>query len=78
MYEVKYVDGHKASLTVNAITQKMFAQVNDEEIIHVLFDETIDHLRTVLALKQADAFIATSSGNRRRQETTKGWDMLIR
>ena len=55
----------------------MFAKFNDEGNIHVLFDEIIDHRSTVLALKQADAFIATSSVNRRRQETTKGWDMLV-
>ena len=78
VYEVEYVDGHKASLTANAIAQNIFAQVNDEGNRHVLFDEIIDHRHTALALKQADTFIVTSSGNRRRQETTKGWDMLIR
>ena len=78
MYEVEYVDGHKASLTVNAITQNMFAQVDGKGDIHVLFDKIINYCCTALALKQADAFIVTSSGNRRRQETTKGWDMLIR
>ena len=77
MYEVEYVDGHKASLTVNAIAQNMFAQVDDEGNRHVLFDKIIDHCHTVLALKQADACIVTSSGNRRRRETTKGWDMII-
>ena len=30
VYEVEYVDGHKASLTANAIAQNMFAQVDDE------------------------------------------------
>ena len=78
VYEVEYVDGHKASLTANAITQNMFAQVDDEGNRHAFFDEIIDHRCTALAHKQADAFIVTSSGNRRRRETTKGWDMLIR
>ena len=78
MYEVEYVDGHKASLTANTIAQNMFAQFYDEGNIHVLFDEIINHCRTTLALKQANAFIVTSIGNRRRQDTTKGWDMLIR
>ena len=44
---------------------------------HVLFDKIIDHRHTALVLKQADSFIVTSSGNRRRQDTNKGWDMLI-
>ena len=77
VYEVEYVDGKKSSLTANAITQSMFAQVYDEGNRHILFDEITNHRRTALALKQANAFIVTSSGNRRRQETTKGWDMII-
>ena len=77
VYEVKYVDGHKASLTANSIAQNMFAQVDDEGNRHVLFDEIIYHRSTALALKQADAFIVTLSGNRRRRETTKIWHMLI-
>ena len=77
VYEVEYVDGHKASLTANAIAQNMFVQVDDEGNRHVLFDEIIDHRHTALALKQADAFIVTSSGKRLRRETTKGWGMLI-
>ena len=66
MYEVKYVDGHKASLTANTIAQNMFAQVNAKGNRHVLFDKIIDHHSTALALKQADAFIVTSSGNMQR------------
>ena len=77
VYEVEYVDGHKASLTANAIAKDMFAQVDDEENIHDLFDEIINYRHNALALKQADAFIATSSDNWQRLETTKGWDMLI-
>ena len=29
MYEVEYQDGHKASLSANAMDQNMFAQVNE-------------------------------------------------
>ena len=65
MYEVEYVEGHKALPTANAIAQNMFAQVDDEGSIHVLFDKIFDHRRTALALKQAENFIVTSSGNRR-------------
>ena len=51
MYEVKYVDGHKASLTANAISQNMFAQVDDEGNRHLLFDKIIYHRCTELSLK---------------------------
>ena len=78
MYEVEYFDGHKASLTDSAIAQNMFALFNDEGNRHVLFDKIVDHRHTAIALKQAYAFIVASSGNRRRRENTKGWDILIR
>ena len=64
MYEVEYVDGQKASLTANAIAQNMFAQVDNEENRHVIFEKIVDHRSTALALKQVNAFIVTSSGNR--------------
>ena len=30
VYEVEYLDGHKASLTANAIAENIFAQVDEE------------------------------------------------
>ena len=77
VYEVEYVDGHKSSLTANAISQNMLAQIDNKGNKHVLFGEIIDHHCTALALKRADSFIVTSSDNRRRRETNKVWDMLI-
>ena len=64
MYEVEYFDGKKASLTANATAQNIFAQFDNEGNRHVLFDKIIDHCCTALALKKADTFIVTSSGNR--------------
>ena len=43
VYEVEYVDGHKASLTASDIALNMFAPVNDKGNRHVLFEEIIDH-----------------------------------
>ena len=56
VFEVEYVDGNKASLTANAMTQNMFSQIDDKGNRHVLFDKIINHRRTALALTQADAF----------------------
>jgi hypothetical protein len=45
MYEVEYPNGHKASLTANAITENMFAQVNGEGNCYVLFEDiTLENL----------------------------------
>jgi hypothetical protein len=77
MYQVEYPDGHKASLAANAITENMFAQVDDEGNRHVLFEEIIDHRTDGSELKQQDAFITARSGTQRRRETTKGCESLV-
>ena len=78
MYEVEYIDGHKASLTANAIAQNLFAQVDEEGNRHVLLDEIIDHRKDSTAVAKEDTFITTKSGTKRCKETTKGWDLLMR
>jgi hypothetical protein len=77
MYKVEYPDEHKASLAANAIAENMFAQVDDEGNRHVLFEEIIDHRTNGTEVKQQDAFLTTRDGNKRRRETTKGWEILI-
>ena len=78
MYEVEYADGHKASMAANTIAINMFAQVDEDGNRHVLFDEISDHSSDESAVKQADAFITNKSGTKRRQETTRGWELLVR
>lgn len=78
MYEVEYLDGYKASLTANAIALNLFAQVDEEGNRHVLMDEICDHRVDGTEVKQQDAFLMTSSGNKRRKQTTKGWELLVR
>ena len=78
MYEVEYADGHKASMAANTIAINMFAQVDEDGNMHVLFDEITDHRSDESAVKQADAFITNKSGTKRRRETTKGWEFLVR
>ena len=77
MYEVEYPDGHKASLSANAIAQNMFAQVDEEGNRHVLFDAIIDHRVDGTEVKAMDAFITNKVGHKRRHETTKGWEILV-
>ena len=77
IYEVEYIDGHKASLAANTIAENMFAQVDDEGNRHVLFQEIIDHRVDGTEVKHDDAFIISKNGGRRRRETTKGWEVLV-
>ena len=78
MYKVEYLDGERASLAANNIAENLFAQIDDEGNRQVLMDEIIGHWSNEHAVKQQDAFIMTKTGTRRRRETTKGWELLVR
>ena len=75
MYEVEYLDGEQMSLVANNIAE---AQIDDDGNHQVLMDEIIGHRTNGHAVKQQDAFIVTKTGTKRRKETTKGWELLIR
>jgi hypothetical protein len=64
MYEVEYPNGHKASLSANAIADNMFAQVDDKGNRHVLFEEIIDHQTDGTEGKQQGALLTTRNGNK--------------
>ena len=78
MYEVQYLDGEIASLAANSITENLFAQIDGDGNRQVLMDDIIGHRSNEHAVKQQDAFIVTKMGTKRRKETTKGWELLIR
>ena len=77
MYEVEYADGYKAAMTANAIASNLFAQVDQDGNRFVLFDEIIDIRTDGTQIQKDDAFIHMSNGNKRRRETTKGWEVCI-
>ena len=78
MYEVEYLDGEQMSLAANKIEENLFAQIDDDGNHQVLMDEIIGHRSNEHAVKQQDAFIVTKTSTKRRKETTKGWELLIR
>ena len=78
MYEVQYLDREKASLAANNIAKNLFAQIDGDGNRQVLMDEIIGHRSNEHAVKQQDAFIIIKTGTKRRKETTKGWELLIR
>ena len=77
IYEVEFPDGYRTSLAANAIAENLFAQVDDNGNRHVLFSEIIDHRTNGKELKQQDAFVVTSTGTKRRRESTAGWEILV-
>jgi hypothetical protein len=76
-YEVEFVDGHKQAMLANTIAENIFAQVDDEGNQNLLLHEIIDHQKGFGAVAQQDAFVISRNGTRRRQETTKGWELLV-
>ena len=78
MYEVEYLDGERMSLAANNIAENLFAQIDDEGNRQVLMDKIIGHRSNEHAVKQQDTFITTKTGTKRRRETTKGWELLVR
>ena len=77
IYEVEYQDGHTAAMSANAIAMNLFAQVDEDGHRHVLFDEIIAHRTNGKEVKQADAFITSRQGGKRRRMTTQGWEILV-
>ena len=77
MYEVEYADGYKTAITANNIASNVFVQVDQDGNRFILFDDTVDYGKYGSRIKQSDAFIHTSNGNKRRRETTKGWEICI-
>ena len=73
MYEVEYLDGFTTIMAANSIAEKMFAQVDEEGNLHVLFDEIVEHRCDGNQVKMQDSFYTNTRGVKRRRPTTKGW-----
>ena len=64
MYEVKFMDGEKSSLSANYIAENLFAQIDDNGNCQVLLNEIIDHRTTGRQVMQQDVFIMAKNGVR--------------
>jgi hypothetical protein len=77
LYEVEYLDGHKAALSANAIAESMMAQVDSEGHRELLMDEIIGHRTNGNEVQESDAFTESKNGVKRRVHTTVGWEINI-
>ena len=64
LYEVEYLDGHKASLAANAIDSNLFSQIDNEGNRHTLFDSISDHRCDGSELQETEAYITSANGGR--------------
>ena len=78
MYKVEYLDWERTSLAANNIAENLFEQIDDDGNCQVLMDKIIGHRSNEHAVKQHDTVIVTKMGTKRRRETTKDWELLIR
>ena len=78
MYKVEYLDWERTSLAANNIAENLFGQIDDDGNRQVIMDKIIGHRSNEHAVKQHDMFIVTKMGTKRRKETTKDWELLIR
>ena len=77
MYEVEYADGYITAMTANTLASNLFSQVDQYGQRFVLFNAIIDSRTDGTKIKEEDSFIHMSNGNKRRRETTKGWEFCI-
>ena len=64
-------------MTANAIESNLFSQVDQYGQRFVLFNAIIDSRTDGTKIKEEEYFIHMSNGNKRRTETTKGWEVFI-
>jgi hypothetical protein len=77
LYEVEYLDGHKAALSTNTIAENLFAHVDGDGHRHVIFDSIVGHRTNGTETTEETAFVVSANGVKRRIETTKGWEIQI-
>ena len=78
-YDVEFPDGQVNKYGTNIIAEKMLTQVDSDGYSLSLMDSIIDHQRDLSqAIPIEDKYIMTKSGQKRLQNTTKGWKLLIK
>ena len=60
VYEVKYLYGHKSSLSGNNIYGNIFSYIDEEGNIFMLFDRIVDHSDDVTETNQQYAFVVSN------------------
>ena len=64
-------------MTSKAIEINLFSQVNQDGRNFLLFNSILDSRTDGTQIKEGDNVIHVSNGNKRRRETTKGWEVCI-
>jgi hypothetical protein len=74
-YEVVFPDGSINIVTANAIAKSLYSQVDKEGRSYSILSEIVDHQQDGNAILRVSTKIL---GTNRLQQTTKGWQSLIK
>ena len=77
IYEVEYLDGHRASLFANIVAENVLSQVDEHGNRYTLLDFIFDHRNNGSEVKDDDAFIESPIGGKKRCKATRGWEILL-
>ena len=78
VYDVMFPDGAIQQYASNIIAESILSTVDDDGFRYQTFDEINAHRRLQNAIEKKDGYIVNQSGQKRRVQTTKGWEIQIR
>ena len=79
IYEVEFADGQVRKYGANLIAENMLTQVDSEGYSTTMMEGIIDHRKDPSkAVPISEGFIVSKNGQRRRLQTTIGWELLIK
>ena len=65
VYEVGYLDGHRASLAANTTSENLFSKVDEEGNRFKIVDDIVYHSVDGKDSMQQDAFIISNNGGKK-------------
>ena len=79
IYEVEFMDGQVREYGANLIAENMLTHVDSDGFSTTMMEGIIDHRKDEgKAIPVSDGYIVSRSGQKRRRQTTKGWELLVR
>lgn len=77
VYDVEFPDGELRKYGANVIAQNVLSQCDEDGFYTNSLKSIITHSREGNAVRMADKYIVTKSGQKRLRKTTIGWKFLV-
>jgi hypothetical protein len=76
-YEVQFPDGEVERLSINAIAENLFSQIDENGVQFQILHEIVEHQRDASAISIENGYITSQSGNCHPKKFTQGWKLLV-